>query len=598
MKRLLVRILAGIGALALLLAAALVAVVYYSERPPLPDALILELDLAGEYVEAAPDDTLARALLRKTGRLRDIVDGLDRAASDDRVRALVTRIGGSNLGLAKIQEIRDAVTRFRATGKPAIAWAESYGEFGPGTLGYYLATAFDKVYLLPTGEVGATGLTFVTRFLRGALDKLEIKPRLDHRREYKNAMNVFTERAYTPAHREAVEAVMHSQFDQIVAGIAAARGIDEETVRELFDRGPYYGQEAVQAGLVDALRYRDEVYAEIRDRHEGAELLYLERYLQRAGRPHRKGQTIALIYGVGAIARGESRMQGLGGGLVMGSDTVSGAFRAAIEDDDVAAILFRVDSPGGSAVASDVIWRETQRAREAGKPVIVSMSDVAGSGGYWVAMGADRIVAQPGTITGSIGVLAGKLVTRDFWGKLGITYDKTQTSRHGTMYSSVYDYTPEEWERLQAALDHIYETFKARVAAGRHLSPERVEEIARGRIWTGAQALELGLVDALGGMDEALKLARREAGMEADAAIRLKVFPRPRPPLEDLLGEGRKNSEDYALVEALQATAAELAPVLDLARRLGITAGPEDPVLRMPWVPVPSTSSHASETRP
>ncbi len=598
MKRLLVRILAGIGALALLLAAALVAVVYYSERPPLPDALILELDLAGEYVEAAPDDTLARALLRKTGRLRDIVDGLDRAASDDRVRALVTRIGGSNLGLAKIQEIRDAVTRFRATGKPAIAWAESYGEFGPGTLGYYLATAFDEVYLLPTGEVGATGLTFVTRFLRGALDKLEIKPRLDHRREYKNAMNVFTERAYTPAHREAVEAVMRSQFDQIVAGIAAARGIDEETVREIFDRGPYYGEEAVQAGLVDALRYRDEVYAEIRDRHEGAELLYLERYLQRAGRPHRKGQTIALIYGVGAIARGESRMQGLGGGLVMGSDTVSGAFRAAIEDDDVAAILFRVDSPGGSAVASDVIWRETQRAREAGKPVIVSMSDVAGSGGYWVAMGADRIVAQPGTITGSIGVLAGKLVTRDFWGKLGITYDKTQTSRHGTMYSSVYDYTPEEWERLQAALDHIYETFKARVAAGRHLSPERVEEIARGRIWTGAQALELGLVDALGGMDEALKLARREAGMEADAAVRLKVFPRPRPPLEDLLGEGRKNSEDYALVEALQATAAELAPVLDLARRLGITAGPEDPVLRMPWVPVPSTSSHASETRP
>jgi protease-4 len=327
------------------------------------------------------------------------------------------------------------------------------------------------------------------------------------------------------------------------------------------------------------------VYAKVKEKAgDRAELLYLDKYLGRAGRSNTRGPKIALVYGVGQVTRGESGFDPLFGESSMGSDTVAGALRAATDDPDVKAILFRVDSPGGSYVASDTIWREVVRARDKKKPVVVSMGDVAASGGYFVAMNADKIVAQPGTITGSIGVLAGKMYTKEMWGKIGLNWDEVHTSKNSTMFTGTVDYTPEEWARFEAWLDRIYADFTGKVAQGRQLEKARVLEIAKGRVWTGAQAKGLGLVDALGGFPVALALAKEAARLPADASVRLQQFPRKKSPLEALFGESEENSED----QGTQAMVSALRVVQPLARRLRAMGliGERD-VLRLPPEAVP-----------
>jgi protease-4 len=406
-------------------------------------------------------------------------------------------------------------------------------------------------------------------------------PRMDHRYEYKNAMNFYTEAKFTDAHREAMKRLMDSQFGQMVSGIAKGRGLSEDQVRRTFNDGPYLGQQAVDAKLVDGLLYRDEVYAKAREKvGDDAKLLYLQKYLERAGRPHEKGPKLALIYGVGAVQRGTGGFSPISG-TAMGSDTVAGAFRAAREDEDVKAIVFRVDSPGGSYVASDTIWRETQLARAAGKPVIVTMGNLAGSGGYFVAMGADKIVAQPGTITASIGVLGGKLLTKGFWDKLGVTYDEVHTSDNGTMFTSSQDYTPKEWDKFQQWLDRVYADFTSKVALGRKLDKAKVLEIAKGRIWTGEDALGLGLVDALGGFDVALKLAKESAKIPPGDDVNLVVFPRKKSFFESLTQKLPDNSEGEAWAAVAVELATELRPALAAMRELGLAHEPRG-VLAMP----------------
>ncbi len=583
MRRILVGLLATIGALALVIGAIALAVglISWAGKGSVASQTVLEADFEQPFVEYVPDDPVARAMLGKTPVVRDVVEALERAAADDKVVALVARIGGSGFGFAQAQEIRNAVLKFRAKGKRAVAWAETFGEFGPGNVGYYLATAFDEIDLQPSGDIGLTGLIAESPFVKGTLDKLGVVPRMDHRKEYKNAMNIFTETKYTDAHREATSKVVNSMFDQMVAGIAKGRKLSETEVRSLFDRGPFLGKEALDAKLVDAVAYRDEVYARVKERAgKDSHLLYLAKYLERAGRPHESGTVIALIYGVGAVQRGESGYSPLFGGASMGSDSVAAAFRAAVEDKDVKAILFRVDSPGGSYVASDTIYRETLRAREAKKPVIVSMGDVAGSGGYFVAMGADKIVAQPGTITASIGVLGGKMITKGMWEKIGLSFDEIHTSASGTMFSEYHDYSPQEWSRFEAWLDRVYEDFTSKVAAGRKLPKEKVLEIAKGRIWTGEDGKKLGLVDELGGFPEALNLARKAAGLAVDAKVRIKLFPRPKSTLELLLDKGLDNSEMRAATELLMQAVRASEPLAPALRATGLFGRPG--VLTMP----------------
>ncbi len=532
-------------------------------RRRVPRRTVLELDLERGVVERIPPEPLGRALTAGTPVLRDVVDALLRAADDDRVIGLVARLGNGKVGPAQAQELRDAVKAFRAGGKQAYAFAETFGEGRSATVAYHLASAFDEIHLQPLGEVHLTGLVARTPFLRRLLDRLAVVPDLDHRREYKSAMYLLTEDRYTAPHREATMGILDSQLAQIVADVAEDRRLDPAAVRTLMDRAPLLPHEAVEAGLVDALSYRDQVY----ERAEGTKgsLLTVDAYLRRAGRPHRRGTRVALVYGVGGIQRGAPRFDPLSRTSSMGADAVAQALREAVADDEVRAILFRVDSPGGSAVASEVIRREVVRAREAGKPVVVSMGDVAGSGGYWIAVDADRIVAQPGTVTGSIGVVSGKLVTRDAWAKLGVDVDELHVGRNATMFTPDRPFSDSERARLRASLDFLYDEFKARVADGRSLAPDRVEELARGRVWTGADAHRLGLVDELGGLETALAIVRELAGLQPDAPVRLVEYPRRR---RIPLPVRRESTEP---VEALLRGIAELAeaPVLGSVRMPG-----------------------------
>jgi protease IV len=572
-RRVAVGVLAGVGALTILALLAAGAW-YWKDKASVPERLVLEVDFERGVVENVPDEPVGRYLLKRFLVLRDVTEALNRAAEDRRVVGLVARVGASGMGMAQIQEIRDAVAAFRGKGKPAIAYAETLGEFAPGNGAYYLATAFDRIYLQPSGSVGLTGLISNTSFFRGTLDKLGILPRLARRKEYKTLVNRLTEKKYTGPHREANRSILASLFGQILEGISGARTLPVEEVRSLADRGPFPGKEAVEAKLVDGLAYRDEVYEKVRQTAgEDARFLDLDDYSRRVGSPPGNGETIALIYGVGGIRRGKSRYDPASGRFFLGPDTVGDAFRSAVEDKEVRAILFRVDSPGGSHVASDTIWREVVRAREAGKPVIVSMGNVAGSGGYYISMAADRIVAQPGTLTGSIGVFAGKMVTTSFWEKVGVSWDEVHTGENADMWIWTRDYSERQWERVQGVLDRIYGEFTEKAATGRRMPKEKVLEVAKGRVWTGEDAKALGLVDELGGFPAALRLAREAAGIPPETGVRVKVFPERRPRwrtlLEDLL-DPRRGGASESLVRLLET----VQPVVRIAEDMGIGPPP------------------------
>ena len=580
MKKALIRFFAVIGFLTILYSI-VVIVILVKRKPSVPGRAVLEVNLERPAIEYVPNDPVAQIFLKDKMVVRDVVDALDRAASDSRVLGVVARLGGGALGMAKSQEIREAVLRFRAKGKFAYAFSETFGEFGPANNSYYLATGFDQIYLQPSGDIGLTGFMLESPFITGTLEKLGMRFHGDHRYEYKTALDLFTEKKYTPAARDADQRIIDSWLGQLRQGVADGRHIPADQFQAVVDRAPYLGQEAVDAKLVDKLAYRDQVYDDAKKKAgDGAQMLYLDKYLEAAGRPHDSGQTIALIYGVGGVQRGSSEYDPTSGSSSMGSDTVTAALRAATDDKDVKAILFRVDSPGGSYVASDAIWREVIRARQAGKPVVVSMGDLAGSGGYFVAMAADKIVAQPGTITASIGVLGGKLLTSGFWDRVGLSWDEVHGGANALMWTGTHDYSPAEWARFQSWLDRVYADFTSKVADGRRLPKDKVLQIAKGRIWSGEDAKNIGLVDELGGYAEAIALAKRAANIPQGEEVKLELFPRKRNALQTLLMEGPNNGEHEAAVDALVRTVEWLQPAVRQLRAIGIGAKGED-VLRM-----------------
>src|SRR5450755_3953892 len=540
--------------------------------------LILELDLTQGIAEGPPTDPVAALLSRHRTRLADVLDGLRRAQADPRVRALITKVGGQHIGLATIQELRKAIADFRAAGKPAYVWAESFGEFSGGNLPYYLATAFDQIFLQPSGSLGLTGIVVEQLFLRSALDKIGVSFEAAARKEYKSAAQPLTERGFTPPTREENQHLAASIADQVTSAIAERRGKTPADARALLDRGPFLPQQALAEGLVDSAGYRDEVYAAVRKQvgQDGADavLQYVGRYqrthtlAQRARKlPNPRERYVAVIYATGPIRQGRSG-RGPMSGPAIGSDTVAGALRAAAADERARAILLRVNSPGGSSTASDTIWREVVRARAGGTPVVVSMGDVAASGGYYIAMAADEIVAQPGTITGSIGVLTGKPVLAEMLGKAGVTTDSISRGEHAAMFSAVRPFSEDEWALVNNWLDHIYADFTGKVAEGRSMSAEEVQEVARGRVWTGADAVRNGLADRLGGMAAAAQSARRRGGLPADAPLRL--FPRVTP-LDQL--RPHESSEDRAAQATLGGAGPALAGLLPVLGPVAETIG-------------------------
>lgn len=529
--------------------------------------VLLELDLsAGVRVVPANSPVPSLPGSQKL-RLPDVLRGLERGGADSAVAGLVAKIGPASLKLPVAQELRDAVLRFRAAGKHTVAWSESFGEFRQGTVLYYLASAFEEISLQPSGDVGVIGVTMETPFAREALDRLGISVQSGQRYEYKTASHSFTERGYTAAHRESDERVVASQTEHIAASVAESRGLDVEAVRALMDRAPLLASEALREGLVDRLAYRSEVYEALR-RELGSEarLRYVTRYARGSTGlptlPFSRGGTVALIHMHGTIRLGHSSQ-----GSVVGSATATAALRAAAADERVRAVVLRVESPGGSYAASDAIWHEVARLRRRGKPVVASFGGVAASGGYFVAMGSDVIVAQPGTQTGSIGVFGGKPVVSELLDRLGVSVDGTSGGgRHSRMFSKTRDFTEEEMERLNVWLDRVYTDFVDRAAKDRSMSPERMHELARGRVWTGSDARAHGLVDELGDLHGALAMARRRAQLPADAPV--VAYPKGGP--LQLLRPPR-SSEDRSGVAA-PSWAGPVDPLSRIAIQCGLPA--------------------------
>ncbi|WP_375501684.1 signal peptide peptidase SppA [uncultured Jatrophihabitans sp.] len=540
--------------------------------------VLLELDLTSALIELEPDDLVSKLRSRHRPRLRAVLRTLHEAGKDHAVRGLVVKVGGAALPWAIAQEVRAGLVAFAASGKPTIAWAETIGEGGNGTSDYVLASGCREIWLQPSGELALMGVATETTFLRGALDKLGVEPQLDKRYEYKSAADRIMRSEFTPEGREAIDRVVESIWDGAVDMIARARGLEPDAVRAAADRAPLAADDAVSAGLVDRLGYRDEVYAEARTRAgDGVQLLFADQWtppldVRKAAQLLRRSKGfVALVEGHGEIVGGRSRSGPRGRQL--GSDTVSAALRAARENEHAKVVLFRVDSPGGSAVASDTMWREVELTRKAGKPVVVSMGAVAGSGGYYVSCPADVIVAQPGTITGSIGVLGGKVVVAELLDKLGLGTGIVERGGSASMYSLRRGFTDDQRERLSAMLDRVYREFVQKVADGRGLDYDAVHDVARGRIWSGADAVGNGLVDRLGSLRDAAQIARERAGLPDDAPVRPAINI---PPLARL---GRPKSSDDP--RAVAATASAWGDLAALAAELRLPSGGP---LRMPSI--------------
>jgi protease-4 len=534
---------------------------------------VLEMVLDGEIPDHVSVDGLAQILGGRDLTMRDYVEALRLARDDRRINGLVVTIGQPEVGSAKLQELRDAIADFQRSGKWAVAYLETAGEFSQGNREYYLAAACGRIWLAPPGDINLTGLRAEVPFIRGTLDKLDIVPDFDHIGKYKNAMNTITDKVMNEPFREAMDALVHSVFGQIKRGIAAGRKLSEDEVAALIDRGPYVGPGALEAKLVDAIGYRDEMENHLKEENGGSlPLVKVGKYLK-AGRFYNRGPKVALIYGLGGVARGKNDANPVTGELTMGSATTAAAIKQAREDSSIKAIVFRVDSPGGSYIASDVIYHEVTLTRGV-KPFVVSMGDVAGSGGYYVAMGADAIVAEPATITASIGVLAGKLITTGFWNKIGISFDAVQRGRHATFFSTSTKYTPEERAIFQEWLDRIYKDFVTKAAKGRNKTYDEIHAVAQGRIWSGEDALRLGLIDELGGLTTAIGRALELARLPPESRVHLVVLPETKNLIFEVLG-GEEVRSPFASLRGH-------------VRKL-IEEGPSplpDGVLSMPFIPV------------
>ncbi len=553
------------------------------QETQIPEKVVLTMDFSKGVVETLPDNPLSRASLSDAVVLRDTLEALEAAAADPRVKGLVARVGRGRLGVAQIQEIRDAVKSFRDNEKFAFAFAESFGEGGNGTRHYYLASAFGRVFMQPSGDLDLTGFLIQSPFLRDALDEIGVEPQVGQREEFKGALATFTENSLPEPQRQNLQQLLDSLLGQIAAGIAEERALSPEQVRGLIDSAPHMSTASVEAGLVDELAYWDQVDARITEAAgEDVEFLALNTYADAQTVEEEPGRAVALVYGLGPVQLAESENDPAFGGVVMGSDTVARAIADATDDPDIEAIVFRVDSPGGSYVAADTIWREMQRAREFGKPVIVSMSGLAASGGYFVAAPAHKIVAQPGTVTGSIGVVAGKFVLSGLWDKLEISWDGVQAGDNANLWSSNQRFDEEGWRRLNSRLDATYEDFTGKVADGRGLSADAVSAAAKGQVWTGEAARDLGLVDELGGMRRALALAAEAIGADPDE-IRLEDFPERRDPwdalLQDMLGGTLDGARLVVLLDRVARLSDTLGPLL--AAQDQMTADPRAGMLRM-----------------
>ena len=553
-----------------------------TEETVLPVKNYAEFTLGGAYTDTKVVSTFGAS---STKTLRGLFKKLDALKTDDEIAGVVFKIDDVSVGWATLQEIRSKLHEFRATGKETIGYLE-----GGGNAEYLLAATMDRVVLMPVGSLNLTGLRAEVMFYKGLLDKLDIQADMLAMGKYKSGVEPYMRDGMSDAFRESMATLLDDLYAQLLNHIAESReGLTAESASDLMNRGPFTAEEALQEKLVDALQYYDELLTALKTASENEEVQVVEPGSERKRKvpdmnsfaglmqlfsmlnpPQRSQPTsenqIALIYANGPILPSVESL--FASTSVITPNALKTAFEKARTDDSVQAVVLRVDSPGGSALASDLIWREVMLTQRE-KPVVVSMGDVAASGGYYIAMAAGTIVAHPSTLTGSIGVFGGKLNMKGLYNKVGLTKEIITYGQNSTLYSDYGGFTPTERERVEKLMKTIYEDFVGKAATGRNKSFAEIDEIAQGRVWTGQQAKALGLVDELGGLDTALSIAKEQAGFSADDEVNLIVLPKQKPFFEQLMER---------MIEDMEGS-------IQMPIQLGVS-DPALAMLRTRWAPV------------
>ena len=529
-------------------------------RPSVPDNSVLVLGISGDLPDYTPEDQFARALgVNQKQSFTGLLTQLRKAKIDNRIGAVMLEINFPGIGWGKADELRDAIKEFKTSGKPVYAFMQ---------LGmnkeYYIATAADKIFLPPSGDLYINGFAAEAMFYKGSLDKLGIEADvIQIGPKYKNAPDQYTKKEMGEGQREVINAVLDEYYGRFTGGISESRKKSVDDVKGMIDNAPYNANQAKELGLIDDAFYKEQVYEELKNRlgYKTDDKLRTIRGGDYREIPSdslglNKGDKVALIYASGAINVGHSNDSPFGGSMV-GSDTVVGAVNDAAQDDSIKAIVLRVDSPGGSALASDLMWYSLENAKKK-KPVVVSMSDVAASGGYYISCNANKIVAEPSTITGSIGVFLGKPVVKGLYDWLGVSNEYVMRGKNSGLFRETVKWTPEERAKMEEGANNIYfNNFLPKVAAGRNKSHEEINTIGQGRVWTGTQAKANGLIDEFGGLEKAIDIAKQLANLPADKDVKRVVLPAPRPFFETIFGRDEE-TQTSAEAKAQEALAASL----------------------------------------
>lgn len=556
--------------------AALVALSWFAfaRGPAMASRGVLVVRISGDLDEIPV--SLVDQVFQERPTVRSLVEAIRAAKTDDRVTGILLEPVAAPALWGKVDELRDALVDFRSSGKPLVAFLEFAGDRE-----YALASAATRIVLVPSGQLNLLGQASYQVFLRGTLDKVGATPDLLHIGDYKTAVNLFTETGFTPAHREMTASLNRDAFDHLVATVATARNKSITEVRALIDEGPMLPAAALRHGLVDDVAYFDEM-GRATGLGDTFDTIALKDYLAAGARRRAPASAprVAVLYAVGTIVSGES---GEGPtGVTVGADSLAPYIRRIRQDDSIKAVVLRIDSPGGSTVASDIIWRELMLLREK-KPLVVSMSDLAASGGYYIAMPAHAIVAQPGTLTGSIGIFSGKFVVGGTYNKLGMTIESVSEGKFAEMYSGARPFTPEERAKIEEQMQAFYDQFVEKVATSRKATPEQIDAIAQGRVWTGRQARDVGLVDELGGLDRAVVLAKERAGVAVDQPVNLVVYP-PRKTLFEVLSGSLTSAEGVRATLVGSLLSAEERMAIGAIRQPMSMLRRGEPLALMPWV--------------
>ena len=492
-----------------------------------PDKAVLTVDFDTAYAEVRGDDFFAEFTDVPVYSFFDLIRAINTAAGDDRIKAMAATVSTSALGLAQIQEIVSAVEFFKSKGKEAHIYSNGMGSFGGGTKEYYLASYFDKIWLQPTSDSGMTGVHMEVPFFKNILKKIGVEPEFYARNEYKTAAESLVSSGFTPAYKEEMSKLGSGLFNQLAEGIAEAKDLELDEVKKIIDKAPIFSSEAVNKyHLADYLGYRQDMEEKLMKKYE-AKLLDINDYMYTIN--DYEGEDlpqVAIVVLEGAIQNGDSSNNPMRE-AVIGSKTVQKQLEELSQRKNLRAVVLRINSPGGSYAASDEIFYILNKFKKEKKiPIVVSMSNYAASGGYFIALAGDYIVAEPATLTGSIGVLGGKMVLKNLWEKLNINWEELNYGRNAGILSSNHKFGPEEKKLFNTSLDKIYEDFSAKVSMTRKI--KNVENLAGGRVWLGEDAAKIGLIDAVGGIETALKKAKELGGVIPGADFGLVYYPRQR----------------------------------------------------------------------